>query len=179
MTTGELLQFVPMVVLLAWAAAIDVRCRRIPNWLTGALVASGLAQSALPYWSLTPGQAMGGLAAGFGLTFLLFVLGGMCGGDVKLFAGIGAWVGAVLVVKIFAVEAVIGMLIVVAQGLCRRRMGALVRNSTVLLVNAAVRGDLSCPEEPSPSGDAERHLPYAVPALLATLAVLWAGRRWM
>jgi prepilin peptidase CpaA len=180
MAMREFLQFVPLLALLVWAAVVDVRCRRIPNWMTGALVASGLAQSGLAFWSLSSGQAWAGLGAGFGLTFILFALGAMGGADVKLFAGIGAWVGPMRVVEIFAAEAVIGMLIVLAQAMQRRRVGTLMRNSAVLVMNAAVSGDLSCPEESQRSGQAgKKRLPYAVPALVATVAVLALGRRWM
>ncbi|MDB5323945.1 MAG: peptidase prepilin type [Phycisphaerales bacterium] len=182
MAMREFLQFVPLLALLVWAAVVDLRIRRIPNWMTGALVASGLAQSGLAFWSLSSGQAWAGLGAGFGLTFILFALGAMGGADVKLFAGIGAWVGPMRVVEIFAAEAVIGMVIVLAQAMQRRRVGTLMRNSAVLVMNAAVSGDLSCPpEESQKSGGAagEKRLPYAVPALVATVAVLALGRRWM
>jgi prepilin peptidase CpaA len=177
MAVREILPFAPLLGLLVWAAVIDLRSRRIPNWMTGALVASGLAQSALAFWSLSSGQAWAGLGAGFGLTFILFALGGMGGGDVKLFAGIGAWVGPMRVVEIFAAEAVIGMVIVLAQAMRRRRVGTLMRNSAVLVMNAAVSGDASCPEE---SEEAKgRRLPYAVPALMATVGVLVLRWRWM
>jgi hypothetical protein len=45
-------------------------------------------------------------------------------------------------------------------------------------MNAAVRGDMTCPDEPG-DDQGKRRLPYAVPALLATLAVLLSGRRWL
>ena len=34
-----------------------------------------------------------GLLTGFALSFALFAIGAMCGGDVKIMAGVGAWVG--------------------------------------------------------------------------------------
>jgi len=42
-------------------------------------------------------------------------------------------------------------------------------------MNAAVSGDASCPEEPQSPG--ERRLPYAVPALVATVGVMVLGWR--
>jgi prepilin peptidase CpaA len=178
MSMREFLQVLPMLLLLLWAAVVDLRSRRIPNWLTGALVAGGLLQSGMVFSSLSTGQAWGGIGVGFGLTLVLFALGGMGGGDVKLMAGIGAWVGPARVLEILAVEAVIGMVIVLTRATGERRVGALVRSSTVLVMNAAVRGDMSCPEEPADE-QGKRRLPYAVPALLATLAVLLSGRRWL
>src|SRR5258706_8539679 len=108
MAMREFMQFVPLLALLVWAAVVDLRSRRIPNWMTGALVASGLAQSALAFWSLTSGQAWAGLGAGVGLTFILFALGGVGGAEVKLFAGVGAWGGPMRVVEIFGAEAGVG-----------------------------------------------------------------------
>ena len=39
----ELFPFIPMIALLIVAAIVDVRSRRIPNWLTASLVLTGLA----------------------------------------------------------------------------------------------------------------------------------------
>jgi prepilin peptidase CpaA len=178
MSMREFLQVLPMLLLLAWAAVVDLRSRRIPNWLTGALVAGGLVQSGMVFSSLSTGQAWAGIGVGFGLTFVLFALGGMGGGDVKLMAGIGAWVGPARVLEIFAAEAVIGMVIVILRAASERRVAALARGSAVLVMNAAVRGDMTCPDEPG-DDQGKRRLPYAVPALLATLAVLLSGRRWL
>ena len=149
------------------------------RWPVSALAAAGLVQSALVYASVTPGQAWAGLAVGFALTFVLFALGGMGGADVKLVAGIGAWVGPARVLEIFAAETLIGMLIVITQAMLARRIGTLVRGSAVLVMNAAVSGDLTCPEDQHNDAAAGRRLPYAVPALLATIAVLASGRRWL
>src|SRR5258705_11063083 len=93
MLMRELLEFGPMLALLVWAAVVDLRSRRIPNWMTGALVAGGLVQSGVAFWSLTTGEAWGGIGGGFGLTVGLFALGGMGGGGGKLFWGMGAWWG--------------------------------------------------------------------------------------
>jgi prepilin peptidase CpaA len=179
MPIREFLELAPMLALLVWAAAVDLRTRRIPNWLTGALVAGGLLQGALACTSVGLGQASTGLLVGFAFTFVLFALGGMGGGDVKLVAGIGAWVGPSRILEILAAEAVIGMLIVVGQALLARRVGPLVRSSAVLVMNAAVSGDLTCPEDNRKEAVASRRLPYAVPALFATLTVLAIGRRWL
>src|SRR3954467_9492118 len=102
MSTPEMLAVVPMLLLLTWAVAVDVRCRRIPNWLTASLVMTGLTQSTLIFGALSPAQSVCGMLAGFGLTFIFFALGPMGGGDVKLYAGIGAWVGPGPITAIFA-----------------------------------------------------------------------------
>src|SRR4051794_34327889 len=115
MSTPQMLAILPMLLLLTWAAAVDLRSRRIPNWLTASLVATGLTQSTLIFGALSPIESLGGMLAGFALTFILFALGAMGGGDVKLFAGIGAWFGPGRVTAVFATAAIVGMFIVIYQ----------------------------------------------------------------
>jgi prepilin peptidase CpaA len=180
----DLIPFLPMLALLAWAAAVDVRSRRIPNWLTLSLIATGLCRAGLPSEAAVGlGPSLAGMAAGFGLTFVLFALGAMGGGDVKMFAGIGAWVGTGRVVEVFAAAAVAGMVIVVWQAARGGRLGSLARGSALIVVNATVTGDLTCPDKPEESnagaGGKQKPLPYAVPTLVAALLVLCSGRRWL
>jgi prepilin peptidase CpaA len=174
----EMLFFLPLIVLLAWAATIDLRTRRIPNWMTGAMIASGLIQSGMAHWPLSVGQAWAGLGLGFGLNFILFAINARGAGDVKLFAGVGAWVGPARVLEIFAASALVGLAIVLWQALRERRMQTLVRNSAVIVLNAA-SGDLSSPDGPISPEASRRLLPYSVPTMVATVLVLFAGRRWL
>lgn len=177
MTTAGLLMCVPMIALLTWAAAVDVRSRRIPNWLSFSLMLTGLGQSAA--WCRTvdgPGDAFLGLLTGFALTFALFGLGALGGGDVKLLAGIGAWLGPVPVLLVFAGAAVIGMVIVLIQAAARGGLARLFRNSAVIAVSLAHAGESGLDQAAKTgracSGNTGRPLPYAVPVLLATLIVV-------
>ncbi len=52
---------------------------------------------------------------GLGLLLPLYAIGGMGAGDVKLLAGIGAWVGPALTFGAFATSAVIGGLMALAM----------------------------------------------------------------
>ncbi len=178
MDMRQLLVVLPLFMLLAWAATIDIRSRRIPNWITLVLMISGLLQNGFSQGSISLGQSWGGLGLGFTLTFILFALGAMGGGDVKLFAGIGAWVGPARITEIFAAAALAGMVIVLYQALRQRRVTSLMRNSAVIVLNAA-SGDLSCPKETDAKTPAEERLPYAVPTLIATFLVMFSGRRWL
>jgi len=171
-----LLVCAPMLALLAWAATIDLRSRRIPNWLTFTMILSGIAVNVSSLGPVTSGQSMLGLAAGFALMFLLFALGAVGGADVKLMAGIGAWMGPEVVLKVFVIEAIIGAVIVLAQAIAQRRGRILMRNSAVLAMNLAHVGDLGVDhvrETGQASKSVDRPLPYAVPLLLA-MAVLIA-----
>jgi prepilin peptidase CpaA len=169
------LPYVPLVALLCWAAIGDLRARVIRNWLTVSLMLSGLVQSFLPGGTISPGDAFLGLLAGFGLLILPFAIGAIGGGDVKLLAGVGAWVGPMLCFQIFAVEAVIGMGIVLAQAAAAGRLAALFRNSAVLAMNMAHADRLGSDHLQKTARHCrsiDRPLPYAVPTLLATVLVL-------
>ena len=178
MTTAPLLMFVPAMALLVWAAAVDVRVRRIPNWLTASLALAGLAQSWTWAQTVTPWQSFLGLCAGFGLTFALFAIGGLGGGDVKLLAGLGAWLGPMPTLMVFAGAALIGMAYVLAQAALEGRLAALFRNSAVIAVSLTHVGEMGL-EQTAETGKAcsasARPLPYAVPVLAAVLLVLYVN----
>jgi prepilin peptidase CpaA len=169
------LEYVPLLALLVTAAVTDLRARRIPNWLTFSLVIAGLLQSFLAIRTVAPGASALGLLAGFGLTFILFALGALGGGDVKLMAGVGAWVGPGPVVAVFAITAIIGMVIVLTQAIMQGRLRALLTNTTVLTINLVHLQDVGL-EHAQATGrscrSVDRPLPYAVPVLLAVLLML-------
>ena len=173
----EWLQMAPLIATVAWAAAIDVRARRIPNWLTFPLIATGLAQSWLAGSAIAPAQSFAGLLVGVGLTFILFALGPIGAGDVKLLAGIGAWVGPLAVVQIFAATSAAGLFVVAWQAIRAREVASLVRGSAVIVLNAA-HGDWQPP--PEPQEQASKRLPYAMPVLVGLTGVLLAKSwRWL
>ena len=170
----------PLFVLLLCAAAIDVRSRRIPNWLTVGLIASGIARAAyLGGWS-GAGMSLAGVFGGAAVPFLLFMLGALGGGDVKLLAGIGAWLGLRDAVAVFALQCVIGLVIVLVQAASQGRMIALFRNSAILVGDISRQGVVA--SAPGNGGNSftsiDRPLPYAVPVGLATIIVV-LGPVWL
>jgi prepilin peptidase CpaA len=102
-------------IVLVEAAVIDGLKLRVPNWLTYHLALGGLAFAAwtggsgMLLWSLI------GLITGLVLLLPLYAIGGMGAGDVKLLAGVGAWVGPALTAWAFAVSAVVGGVMAVAM----------------------------------------------------------------
>lgn len=84
-----------LVMLLA-AFVTDLRTMKIPNVITVTGIFTGLS-----YHLFTDGWkgawfSVAGAAVGFGLMFVLYWFRAVGGGDVKLFAGIGAWTGIAL-----------------------------------------------------------------------------------
>jgi len=101
-------------VLIALLGGIsDVRSSRIPNWLTysGLLVALLLRFVGLGWAGFRSG-VVGMLVAGV-LFCLLFMMGAMGGGDVKLIASVGAWVGNDQVVAVLLAAMLAGGLLAV------------------------------------------------------------------
>jgi hypothetical protein len=94
---------------------------------------------------------------------------------VKLLAGVGAWLGAAAVVKVFMAAAIVGMIVVLIQSAKQRRLSALFRNSAVLTVNLinidTIGADGVC-ETGKACRSIDRPLPYAVPVLIAVAALL-------
>ena len=166
------LQFVPLFALLILAATVDVRERRIPNWLNLAIALTGFFQSFRPHHTLTPTQSLAGMGIGFVLPLILFILNAIGGGDVKLLAAVGAWVGPINILLIFVLKDLVGFFIVLTQATYQGRLKAVVKNSTVMALNlvhvrevgleTVQQTGLSCRSIDKP-------LPMAVPILAAVV----------
>lgn len=105
-TENWIVWFVSIVLVVA--AVIDGAILKVPNWLTIPFIASGWA-----YWGAAEG--IGGLGwsllgtfVGMMLLLVLRNVGGMGAGDVKLLAGVGAWLGAYVTLWAFAATAITG-----------------------------------------------------------------------
>ncbi|MEI7024306.1 A24 family peptidase [Paenibacillus sp. y28] len=75
------------------AFVTDMKARIIPNMLTVSGMLTGLIYHTLADGWIGIAYSAVGLAAGFGIMLVLYLLGGIGGGDVKLFAAIGAICG--------------------------------------------------------------------------------------
>ncbi len=98
--------FVTFVLIVA--AVIDGAILKVPNWLTFPFILSGWA-----YWTIADGfSGLGwsllGTFVGMMLLLVLRNVGGMGAGDVKLLAGVGAWLGTVVTLWAFAYTAIVG-----------------------------------------------------------------------
>jgi prepilin peptidase CpaA len=78
------------------AAASDLLRRRIPNWMNLAILFAGLGVQAVDGGSAALAQGLLGAGAGLLLLLPLFHFRWIGGGDVKMVAAIGAWMGPTL-----------------------------------------------------------------------------------
>ncbi|QDT37260.1 A24 family peptidase [Stratiformator vulcanicus] len=108
-----------VALLLIWAAWIDGKELRVPNWLTYPMALAGLIFQTWIGGFEGLGFGMLGLACGLLTLLPLYAVGGMGAGDVKLMAGMGAWLGWEITLYAFAVSVVVGALMAVAMVLYR------------------------------------------------------------
>ncbi|MGW8256590.1 MAG: A24 family peptidase [Thermoguttaceae bacterium] len=166
-----------VTVVLIVAAVIDGWKLKVPNWLTFPFVLCGLIYSTLNFgwtgllWSIV------GTCVGLGLLLPLRAIGGMGAGDVKLMAGIGAWVWGTVTFYAFCLSALIGGALAVAmvlwQGTWRKHWSQfwaiaqeiwVIRNPDQLAAIAAERKSSML------------LLPYGIPIAIGTISYfIWAG----
>ncbi len=151
------------------AAVIDLRTGRIPNPLTAAVAAGGLALAAAGLTGQSIGAAVAGALIGFLLMLPGHVLGGTGAGDVKLLAALGAWLGPGGVVMAFLYGAIAGGVLAVAHAIRRRRLGTTLTRAAQLVAAPA-----STKREIDRSAAASRFA-YGPAIALGAVAALLAG----
>ena len=164
---------IPVTVTLVAivACAFDLRTRRIPNALT-----FGAALAALVFHRLTGGTdgamlAASGWLVGLCLFFPFFALRGMGGGDVKLLAALGAWIGPQEVVWLAVYTGIAGGVMGVWTAASSGYLKTALRN-----VAGAFRFWGTAGFKPVPGLTLESGAPrlaYALPILAGTLVTLW------
>lgn len=98
-------------VFLVWASVSDIRTRRIPNRLTLSTLVSGLLLHAvIDGWSGVAYSGWG-VVAGFVPAVILYACRAIGAGDVKLFAALGAWMGAAFTWQTFLYSILFGGII--------------------------------------------------------------------
>ncbi|MGB0909869.1 MAG: A24 family peptidase [Nitrospirales bacterium] len=104
--------YIILVTILAFALVAagitDVRSSKIPNVITFPLAAIGLCIHGLSNGLEGVFFSLEGLALGFGLLFIFYLLGGMGAGDVKLLGAVGAIIGPYDVFIAFLVTSCLG-----------------------------------------------------------------------
>lgn len=173
---------VPTIFFLVMAAAFtlcclvtDLRTRRIPNWLTVPTFGLGLLIHIVSGGIQGLGFSLLGFVTGFGILFVLWLIGGGGGGDVKMMGALGAWLGAWLTLVIFLTSAIVTLVMITSlitytactqgfSGVRRRCLGEAVTEANV----ARSKG-----KKPRGRG---RVVPYAVPVAVSTWIVVAVAR---
>jgi prepilin peptidase CpaA len=121
---------------LAAAVVLDVRTRRIPNWLTAGMAAAGFGVAAAG-GHVSLAQASLGIAVGLLLMLPGHIIGATGAGDVKLMAAVGALVGPAAVLRVFLYSAVAGGAFAIAIAMRRGRLQQTLFATTRLVTSPA------------------------------------------
>lgn len=107
-------------VVLVFAAVIDGWKLKVPNWITFPLILSGWVYCTATLGWAGLGWSLVGTVIGLGLLLPAYAIGGMGAGDVKLLAGVGAWVGGTITFYAFCISALVGGVIAIVMVLWHR-----------------------------------------------------------
>jgi prepilin peptidase CpaA len=127
------------VICVLTAAIIDVITHKIPNWVTFPSVMLGMLVNC--YLEGLQGLVFSilGLVTGFLLLFVVYLLGGMGAGDVKLLCAVGALLGPKLVFCTFIWMALAGGTLAIALIIYKKAFSQTLSNLKTLLLGWILR----------------------------------------
>jgi len=162
------------LLLLGLCAYWDVRFRRIPNWATLPATALGLGMNGLFLgWQGMKTSGLG-LLVGFGVLLILFVLGWMGGGDVKLMAAIGALKGYPFVVSALFYSLIVAVVIGVAMLIWNRKTLRTFKNLFFVMGSRVSR---LIPKQNVDRNEAQK-IPFGLAIVLGTIWAMVVGYAW-
>jgi len=164
-------------VVLVVAAVIDGMKLKVPNWITFPMVLSGWACSFWLFGFVGLGWSLVGTVVGLALLMPAYAVGGMGAGDVKLMAGIGAWVWGTVTFYAFCLSAIAGGLIAVVMVLRAKGWGKHraqfwgIINEFLVIRNPEALSSIAADRKGS-----MMLLPYGIPIAIGTIACFfWMG----
>jgi prepilin peptidase CpaA len=166
-----------VTVVLIVAAVIDGFELKVPNWVTFPFIVSGWIYSTLAFGWEGLGWSLLGMVVGLALLLPLYAIGGMGAGDVKLLAGVGAWIYGMHTAYAFSVSAIVGAVLAVAMVLATRawkRHAAqfmVILNEILVIRNPEQLAAIAAQRKPT-----MMLLPYGIPIAIGTIGYfVWTG----
>jgi prepilin peptidase CpaA len=161
-------------VLLGLCAYWDIRYRRIPNWATLPGIVLGFGMNIVFRGWVGLRESGIGLLIGFVALLVLFVLGWMGGGDVKLMAAVGALKGFPFILSALFYSFIVGVVIGVAMLIWNRRALRTFKN---LFFVIGSRFSKTIPRQNIDPKETQK-LPFGLAIVFGTLWALIAGYAW-
>jgi len=163
---------ITLIIVVVAAASIDVRKRKIPNWVTLPSAMTGVLLNFSFFGFRGLLSAIFGILAGFFLLFFVYLMGGMGAGDVKLMAVIGAFLGPWLVFVAFIWMALAGGILALCLILWRRAFRQTFQNIKTILLTLFLR---TSPRQTQITIENPKliKLPYGVPIATGTILAVW------
>lgn len=144
-------------------AAVDLRTRRVPNWLTLGITALGMTLAASHLTDLSIAAALGGFAVGLLLMLPGHIVGATGAGDVKFFAAVGSLLGPSAIAVAFVYTAIFGGALALTVAMLRGRLNDTLQETATLVVTGGA--NVAQIERPS----ADNRFAYAPAIALGTL----------
>jgi prepilin peptidase CpaA len=163
--------------VLVEAAVIDGRQLRVPNWLTFNFVAGGLIFGLFSAGPMGLLWSLGGAGVGLISLLPLYAIAGMGAGDVKLMAGLGAWMGPTVTFGAFVATALagglLGLTMVIASGDVIHHWVML---QTICCEIVSIRNPARLAELAAQRKKSMRLLPYGIPIAVGSITYFaWIG----
>lgn len=166
-----------VTVVLITAAVIDGWKLKVPNWITFPFVLCGWIYSTAYFGWSGLGWSVAGTCVGLALLLPAYAIGGMGAGDVKLLAGVGAWIWGTATFYAFCCSAIIGGVIALLMVFWKHNWREHSSQFLTILNEILI---IRKPDQLSTIA-AERKstmmlLPYGIPIAIGTIAYfIWTG----
>jgi len=164
----ELILLSLALALAVAAAIIDVRQRRIPNWLTYPAMAIGVVLRGVLFGWRGVTSGLAGWALLGGVMLLFYAVRAMGAGDVKLLAAIGALAGPRAGFGVLLATAICGGILAILYALYRGQMRATLKNLGSVMWFHARSGFRAHPEL-NLDNPATLRMPYGLAIAAGTL----------
>jgi prepilin peptidase CpaA len=158
----------PTLIVLAVATITDLRSRRIPNWLIFPFLLAGFVVAGWFHGITGIVHSVEGLVVGALFFGVLWWMGGMGMGDVKLCAAIGVWIGPSQMFVALVVTGIAGGVIAVGWALAGGFMGEMMSGAGEMLFGWKERG-LNRHPAMVLGNPAARKMPYAPAIAIGTI----------
>src|SRR5437868_9887636 len=112
----------------AIAGWTDLRCRRIPNWLTMPAMLFGIGANTLALGWAGARDSLLGAGLGLGLLLPFVLLRSLGGGDWKLVGALGAFLGPPRLIAVLLVAVLVAGVMALILVIWKRRIGQTLRN---------------------------------------------------
>lgn len=178
LSVSQVLYLIAVAAFTVAAAVSDMRSRKIRNELTVSFFVAGLA-----FHTAVDGldgflYALLGFAAGFGIFFLLWIIGTGGGGDTKLMGALGAWLGWKQTLLVMVVATVVVILLTIVLMVYRAATGEAVKMATNMGddTGSGKSKKKSRPlsrEEKTAQKQQRRLMAFALPVAIATWLVVF------
>lgn len=168
---------VPVIVVLVAAlvaAATDIWKFKVYNALTLPLLVSGLLYHA---FRAELADSLLGVLFGFAALIVLYIIGGMGAGDVKLMAAVGAWLGMPLIFYVFIASSLAAGVYSIGLVVWTGQVGETAVNLQILWLRLASVGrylgsDDKVESEVRRSDRRKRIIPFAAMVAIGLVATL-------